>query len=561
MEEGERRELFVLGQDQNRLSGFADQLASSLLKETISEAGNSKEKEQVWSIPCSSECYSHRHERVSTSSSGRVRGSGQLCWTPESSGSLDNTMEGRNGNHNTCRENRPNESLELVNNDSENGIAIQTEDSENCCQNNESCLEGENVLTSVTGRNSDICEPSRNSQSLRKGLSVPDVGLDDIQDRVSFGSENSKSHKIGFLRHLGLKRSKAEGSTDPGRRKIKSIRKTLSSLFHLRNKFEPDEENDARESRSKRPTSAPSIFRFPTRKPKNVPPCQRPLPSVPGLNASSTSVPSSSIADGARSLSTLTLENEASATTSESVPRNDTEADNIDFAASIEKVKDHGWYWGPLSGEAAERILSGEPDGSFVVRDSSDHHYIFSLTFKLNGFVRHVRIEHDQGNFSFGSFTKFKSNTIVDFIENAVEHSRSGRYLFFLHRRPVLGPMRVQLLHPVSRFKRVQSLQHLCRYIIVKHVRKDHLDQLPVPSRIKTYLNTSFYYSEQVAEDEEAAADAGVNQMRLDVENLLENADVFNRDTVEEDTLRTDESINDGDLDLGANNESDIRTS
>jgi hypothetical protein len=41
------------------------------------------------------------------------------------------------------------------------------------------------------------------------------------------------------------------------------------------------------------------------------------------------------------------------------------------------------------------------------------------------------------GNFSFGSFTKFKSNTIVEFIENAVEHSRSGRYLFFLHRRPV----------------------------------------------------------------------------------------------------------------------------
>merc|ERR1711862_115310 len=151
------------------------------------------------------------------------------------------------------------------------------------------------------------------------------------------------------------------------------------------------------------------------------------------------------------------------------------------------------------------RILSGEPDGSFVVRDSSDHHYIFSLTFKLNGFVRHVRIEHDQGNFSFGSFTRFKSTTIVDFIENAVEHSRSGRYLFFLHRRPVLGPMRVQLLHPVSRFKRVQSLQHLCRYVIVKVVRKDHLDQLPVPSRIKKYLNTRFYYTEQVTGNEETS--------------------------------------------------------
>lgn len=57
----------------------------------------------------------------------------------------------------------------------------------------------------------------------------------------------------------------------------------------------------------------------------------------------------------------------------------------------------YGWYWGPISGEAAEKILSNEPDGSFIVRDSSDDHYIFSLTFKLNGCIRHVRIEHDQG--------------------------------------------------------------------------------------------------------------------------------------------------------------------
>ncbi len=131
-------------------------------------------------------------------------------------------------------------------------------------------------------------------------------------------------------------------------------------------------------------------------------------------------------------------------------------------------------------------MLANEPNGSFLVRDSSDDHYIFSLTFKLNSKVRHVRIEHDQGsqlalsqhfqnknanvlhymtgNFSFGSYTKFKSRTIVEFIENAVEHSRSGRYLFFLHRQPVLGPLRVQLLNPVSRFKStVHSLQHQCR--------------------------------------------------------------------------------------------------
>jgi hypothetical protein len=69
----------------------------------------------------------------------------------------------------------------------------------------------------------------------------------------------------------------------------------------------------------------------------------------------------------------------------------------LDYCASIEKVKDCGWYWGPISGDLAEALLRDEPDGSFIVRDSSDEHYIFSLTFKLSGFVRHVRIEHDQG--------------------------------------------------------------------------------------------------------------------------------------------------------------------
>ncbi|XP_076304574.1 uncharacterized protein LOC143222236 isoform X1 [Tachypleus tridentatus] len=172
----------------------------------------------------------------------------------------------------------------------------------------------------------------------------------------------------------------------------------------------------------------------------------------------------------------------------------------MDYAASIQKVKDCGWYWGPISGETAEKLLASEPDGSFVVRDSSDEHYIFSLTFKLNGLVRHVRIEQDHGNFSFGCLQKFRSNTIVDFIENAVEHSRSGRYLFFLHRRPVLGPMRVQLLHPVSRFKQVQSLQHLCRFVILKRVRRDLIDKLPLPRRLRDYLNTPHYYSEELAD-------------------------------------------------------------
>ncbi|XP_022833004.1 uncharacterized protein LOC111360938 isoform X1 [Spodoptera litura] len=180
--------------------------------------------------------------------------------------------------------------------------------------------------------------------------------------------------------------------------------------------------------------------------------------------------------------------------------RSNNEEDTVmDFATSIQKVKDYGWYWGPISVEAAEKILSNEPDGSFIVRDSSDDHYIFTLTFKLNG-LRHVRIEHDQGNFCFGGCTMFKAQTIVEFIENAVETSRSGRYLFFLNLRPVLGPVRVQLLYPVSRFKRVQSLQHMCRFVILKYVRRDLISNLPLPRRLVDYLSATHYYSELLAD-------------------------------------------------------------
>ena len=57
----------------------------------------------------------------------------------------------------------------------------------------------------------------------------------------------------------------------------------------------------------------------------------------------------------------------------------------------------YGWYWGPISRVASERLLSNEPDGSFIVRDSSADHYIFSLTFKLDNKCSHVRIENHHG--------------------------------------------------------------------------------------------------------------------------------------------------------------------
>ncbi|KAK0166626.1 hypothetical protein PV327_004118 [Microctonus hyperodae] len=343
---------------------------------------------------------------------------------------------------------------------------------------------------------------------------------------VNNNNANARKHKKSSLVNIKHKKSKDDTHKDKSesdREKMKksqrnfslNLKQTLCNIFRFRRLGSPDhfvekrnsivqgeiaeeEEGDSDQHANNNNTTSDADSSV-----QKLPFFKRALPPLPRSNEQLN------VEQGEDALTAIVSKIDSPTSTQHiSSPRDDElppEDTSMDFAASIEKVKDYGWYWGPMSGEAAEKILSNEPDGSFIVRDSSDDHYIFSLSFRLNSCVRHVRIEHDQGNFSFGSCTKFKSHTIVDFIENAVEHSRSGRYLFFLHRRPVLGPMRVQLLHPVSRFKQVQSLQHICRFIILKMVRRDLIPTLPLPRRLIDYLSTPHYYSEQLAEQDDRA--------------------------------------------------------
>lgn len=50
-----------------------------------------------------------------------------------------------------------------------------------------------------------------------------------------------------------------------------------------------------------------------------------------------------------------------------------------------------------MNWEDAEMKLKGKPDGSFLVRDSSDPRYILSLSFRSQGITHHTRMEHYRG--------------------------------------------------------------------------------------------------------------------------------------------------------------------
>ncbi|XP_034150866.1 suppressor of cytokine signaling 7 isoform X9 [Esox lucius] len=223
-----------------------------------------------------------------------------------------------------------------------------------------------------------------------------------------------------------------------------------------------------------------------------------------------------------------------------------TRPDASNFATSLRELEKCGWYWGPMNWEDAEMKLKGKPDGSFLVRDSSDPRYILSLSFRSQGVTHHTRMEHYRGTFSLwchpilsffvsrdlqpvvslhsillcfqgpsacgvtpfypslfpGTFSlwchpKFEDrcHSVVEFIERAIMHSKNGKFLYFLRSRvPGLPPTPVQLLYPVSRFSSVKSLQHLCRFCIRQLVRIDHIQELPLPTPLIVYLRKFYYY-------------------------------------------------------------------
>ncbi|NXB07913.1 SOCS7 protein, partial [Cnemophilus loriae] len=159
-----------------------------------------------------------------------------------------------------------------------------------------------------------------------------------------------------------------------------------------------------------------------------------------------------------------------------------------------------GWYWGPMNWEDAEMKLKGKPDGSFLVRDSSDPRYILSLSFRSQGITHHTRMEHYRGTFSLWCHPKFEDRcqSVVEFIKRAIMHSKNGKFLYFLRSRvPGLPPTPVQLLYPVSRFSNVKSLQHLCRFRIRQLVRIDHIPELPLPKPLISYIRKFYYYDPQ----------------------------------------------------------------
>lgn len=160
----------------------------------------------------------------------------------------------------------------------------------------------------------------------------------------------------------------------------------------------------------------------------------------------------------------------------------------------LKKLARQGWYWGPITRWEAEEKLVNLADGSFLVRDSSDDRYLLSLSFRSQGKTLHTRIEHSNGRFSFYEQPDVEGHTsIVDLIEHSIKDSENGAFCYSRSRLPGSATYPVRLTNPVSRFMQVRSLQYLCRFVIRQYTRIDLIQKLPLPNKMKDYLQEKHY--------------------------------------------------------------------
>lgn len=168
----------------------------------------------------------------------------------------------------------------------------------------------------------------------------------------------------------------------------------------------------------------------------------------------------------------------------ESPPKYHTQIDYVHcLVPDLLRINNNPCYWGVMDKYAAEALLDGKPEGTFLLRDSAQEDYLFSVSFRRYSRSLHARIEQWNHSFSFDAHDPcvFHSPDITGLLEHYKDPSSC---MFF---EPLLST-------PLNRTFPF-SLQHICRTVICNYTTYDGIDALPVPPSVKLYLKEYHYKS------------------------------------------------------------------
>ena len=149
------------------------------------------------------------------------------------------------------------------------------------------------------------------------------------------------------------------------------------------------------------------------------------------------------------------------------------------------KITSCPFYWGIMDRYEAERHLDNKPEGTFLLRDSAQEDFLFSVSFRRYNRSLHARVEQLNHQFSFDAHDPcvFSAPSVCELMEHYKDPSSC---MFF-------EPM---LTRPLSR-NFTFTLQHICRAVICDVLVYDQIHDLPIPNSLKLFLQT-YHYKEKV---------------------------------------------------------------
>ncbi|XP_059181216.1 suppressor of cytokine signaling 3b [Centropristis striata] len=167
---------------------------------------------------------------------------------------------------------------------------------------------------------------------------------------------------------------------------------------------------------------------------------------------------------------------------------------------ALRKLQESGFYWGAVGGREASSLLRSEPPGTFLIRDSSDHHHFFTLSVQTARGTKNLRIHSEGGGFylqpdpqnthepaQFDCVLKL----IAHYMGKGSEAGRSregacgdnsreaekkkGCSVYLIHTGGERVPL--ELRRPLS--SSLSSLQHMCRRTLNNIGGSERAEQLP----------------------------------------------------------------------------------
>jgi suppressor of cytokine signaling 2 len=175
------------------------------------------------------------------------------------------------------------------------------------------------------------------------------------------------------------------------------------------------------------------------------------------------------------------------------VPQSDT--DLVRIAATLRALRTSGWYYEGLSWQESAEALQSTAPGTFLVRDSSDPRFLFSLSVQTERGPTSVRLHYVCGQFRLDAEPRLAPlmplfECVVRLVEYYIEATKGSagadgadaethaKGCLLRHKEQVWVDARghmyshILLTTPLYKKQEVPSLQHVARLAINRRLRK-----------------------------------------------------------------------------------------